>query len=232
MNLSFYKSLVFERLDDDAYIHDYLDAYLEGYAEGFAKGYAKGYAEGYAKGLRKSVVLLLECRGLDIPEAARTRITACDDHTLLTHWLDRGMTAACVDDLFADEPTSNTASEADIGDGTGIQADQEAALIPRPRRTPGALLAALAAVDPDRLDEMRRTKDEAFAEAVERQSMSPVGSWVLAWARDIEIARRPGLSARQVRARGLLEHEDPAVARKALRELRAVRDEAMVAMRG
>ncbi len=52
-------------------------------------------------------------------------------------------------------------------------------------------------------------------------------SWVLAWARDIEIARRPDLAARHAHARNNLEHEDANIARKALREPSAVLDEAM-----
>jgi hypothetical protein len=79
---------------------------------------------------------------------------------------------------------------------------------------------------------MQVTKDEAFAKALEWQSLSPVQSWVLTWARDIEIARRPDLTARHARAKGSLEHEDPVIAREALRELSAVLDEAMKAVRG
>ncbi|MFE3602595.1 hypothetical protein ACFXP3_22465 [Streptomyces sp. NPDC059096] len=111
------------------------------------------------------------------------------------------------------------------------QADHGHELVPRPEQTPDALRAALAVVAPGSLAEMQRTKDEAFAKAVEWQSLSPVRSWVLAWARDIEIARRPDLSARHHRASGNLEHEDPNVAQEALRELTAVLDEAMKAVR-
>nr|WP_240926507.1 hypothetical protein [Streptomyces sp. JB150] len=92
--------------------------------------------------------------------------------------------------------------------------------------------AALAVVAPGRLAEMQATKDEAFAKAVEWQSVSPVQSWVLRWARDIEITRRPGLSARFERAQSMLEDEDPGLAEQALRELAAVLDEAMKAVRG
>ena len=104
-------------------------------------------------------------------------------------------------------------------------------LIPRPEHTPDALRAALAVVDPGRLEEMQAQKDEAFAKAVEWQSLSPVRSWVLAWARNIEIARRPDLSARYARAQSHLEDEDPATALEALRELSSVLDEAMKAVR-
>ncbi|MFI6249977.1 hypothetical protein [Streptomyces sp. NPDC051016] len=111
------------------------------------------------------------------------------------------------------------------------QADHGNELIPRPELTPDALRTALAIVAPDRLDEMQATKDEAFAEAVEWQSFSPVQSWVLMWARNIEIARRPELSASYANAESNLEHEDPAVAREALSELSTVLDEALRAVR-
>ncbi|MFF4491776.1 hypothetical protein ACFY0F_35880 [Streptomyces sp. NPDC001544] len=78
---------------------------------------------------------------------------------------------------------------------------------------------------------MQAKKDEAFAKAVEWQSLSPVQSWVLIWARDIEIARRPDLSARYTRAKNDLEHPDPAVAQEALRSLSTVLDEAMKTVR-
>ncbi|MGX1910435.1 hypothetical protein ACWIID_16480 [Streptomyces phaeochromogenes] len=111
------------------------------------------------------------------------------------------------------------------------QADHGRELIPRPEQVPDALRAALAVVEPGRLEEMQRTKDDAFAKAVEWQSLSPVRSWVLAWARDIEIARRPELSARRACAKSDLEHEDPVVAQEALRKLSTVLDEAMKAVR-
>ncbi len=75
-------------------------------------------------------------------------------------------------------------------------ADHGRELIPRPEQTPDALRVALAVIAPGRLEEMQASKDEAFAKAVEWQSLSPVQSWVLIWARDIEITRRPDLSAR------------------------------------
>jgi hypothetical protein len=104
-------------------------------------------------------------------------------------------------------------------------------LIPRPEPTPDALRAALAVVAPDRLDEMQAMKDEAFAKAVEWRSLSPVQSWVLIWAKEIEIARRPDLSTRYTQAQSKLEHKDPAIAREALGELSAVLEEALKAVR-
>ncbi|CAM5547826.1 putative protein OS=Streptomyces canus OX=58343 GN=AQI96_19260 PE=4 SV=1 [Streptomyces canus] len=78
---------------------------------------------------------------------------------------------------------------------------------------------------------MQTMKDDAFAKAVEWQSLSPVQSWVLIWARDIEIARRPDLSSRYTQAENNLDHEDPAIAQAALRELSAVLEEALKAVR-
>jgi hypothetical protein len=111
-------------------------------------------------------------------------------------------------------------------------ADHGHELIARPEQTPDALRAALAVVAPGRLDEMQASKDDAFAKAVEWQSPSPVRSWVLTWAREIEIARRPDLSSRFAHAQSRVEHEDAATAQEALRELSAVLDEAMRAVRG
>ncbi|MDQ1046547.1 hypothetical protein [Streptomyces sp. V4I2] len=79
---------------------------------------------------------------------------------------------------------------------------------------------------------MQASKDAAFSQAVEWQCLSPLQSWVLIWARDIEIARRPDLSSRFARAQSELEHEEPASAEAALRELSAVLDEAMAAVSG
>ncbi|WP_198351486.1 hypothetical protein [Streptomyces typhae] len=110
------------------------------------------------------------------------------------------------------------------------QADHGRELVPRPELSPDALRAALAVVAPSRLPEMQRTKDEAFAKAVEWQSLSPVRSWVLIWARDIEIARRSDLSARHARAIRDLEHEDADIAHEAVHELSVVLDEAMKAV--
>ncbi|WP_030601243.1 hypothetical protein [Streptomyces achromogenes] len=111
------------------------------------------------------------------------------------------------------------------------RADHGHELIPRPAPTPDALRAALTVLAPDRLNEMQATKDDAFAKAVEWQSLSPVQSWVLMWARDIEIVRRPGITSRYTRAQSNLEHEDPVIAQEALKELSAVLDKAMKAAR-
>lgn len=106
-------------------------------------------------------------------------------------------------------------------------------LIPRPEQTPEALRTALAAVAPERLPDMQRTKDEALAQALEQQSIMPLRAWVLGWARDIEIARRPLLAARYRAALDRLhaEHGDEVTAGRAADELSMIMDEAMAAVR-
>jgi hypothetical protein len=104
------------------------------------------------------------------------------------------------------------------------QADHRHELVPRPGQTPDGLRAAVAVVDPGHLAEMQRTKDEAFAKAVEWQSLSPVRRSCR--SQGLEIARRPPYPCQKRPG-----HEDPAVAEAALRELSAVLDEAMKAVR-
>lgn len=128
-------------------------------------------------------------------------------------------------------PWPDTLIGAPLEDTMRTRSDHGHELIPRPEKTPEALRAALAVIAPDRLEEMQAEKDEAFAKAVEWQSVTPVQSWVLIWAREIEIARRPDLSTRYADAKSNLEHEDPTTAQEALRELSAVLDEAMKAVR-
>ncbi|MCC9706869.1 hypothetical protein E4N62_17300 [Streptomyces sp. MNU76] len=83
VDLSFYKSPLFEEVRDEAQ----------------AKGRAKGLAEGRAQ----DILFILERRGLDIPDGARERIAACDDLDVLRQWLDRSLTASSTDAVFVDE---------------------------------------------------------------------------------------------------------------------------------
>ncbi|MEU6354069.1 hypothetical protein ABZ896_32850 [Streptomyces sp. NPDC047072] len=71
----------------------------------------------------------------------------------------------------------DTLAEVLLDDTMSALADHGRELIPRPEQTPDALRAALAVVAPTRLEEMQATKDEAFAKAVEWESLSPVRSW-------------------------------------------------------
>jgi len=59
-------------------------------------------AEGRAEGRAEDILFILGRRGIDVPDEARERITTCDDLDLLRHWLDRALTAAAADELFAE----------------------------------------------------------------------------------------------------------------------------------
>ncbi|MFL1902807.1 hypothetical protein ACJWDR_27445 [Streptomyces tauricus] len=50
----------------------------------------------------EDILRLLTLRGIDIPEAARERITGCADLETLGTWFDRAVTATGVEELFAD----------------------------------------------------------------------------------------------------------------------------------
>ncbi|MDQ0933887.1 hypothetical protein [Streptomyces turgidiscabies] len=107
VDLSFYKSPLFEEVRDEARAK----AMAEGLAEGLAEGQAKGLAEGQAKGLAEGelqraagdVLTVLTERGIDVPEDARERITGCGDLEALSRWLRRAVTAPSAAEIFETE---------------------------------------------------------------------------------------------------------------------------------
>lgn len=80
VDLSFYKSPISEELRG------------EGRDEGLAKGRAQQGA--------RSVLRVLELRGIAVSDEARERITSCDDVDLLEHWMDRAVTADSTEEIF------------------------------------------------------------------------------------------------------------------------------------
>lgn len=64
------------------------------------QGRAEGLAEGLAEGEARALLAVLDARGIDVPDVARTRITGCTDHDQLDTWLRRAATAESVDELF------------------------------------------------------------------------------------------------------------------------------------
>lgn len=76
VDLSFYKSWLVEEIRDEA------------------------RAEALAKKGSEDVLLVLEARGIDVPDEARDRIIACDDPELLRRWLTRAATARDAAELF------------------------------------------------------------------------------------------------------------------------------------
>ncbi|MFE9737535.1 hypothetical protein [Streptomyces sp. NPDC006477] len=86
VDLSFYKSYLAEEIRDEARV--------EGRAEGRAQGLAQGSAD--------AILLVLEQRGLDVPDDVRARVTGCDDPETLRAWLTRAVTVASAEEIFAD----------------------------------------------------------------------------------------------------------------------------------
>jgi hypothetical protein len=59
--------------------------------------------EGRAQGRAEDILVVLETRGIDVPDEIRERVTACDDDELLRRWLVRAATAASAEEIFSDE---------------------------------------------------------------------------------------------------------------------------------
>ncbi|GAB2865355.1 hypothetical protein GCM10027176_78920 [Actinoallomurus bryophytorum] len=68
--------------------------------EHFGRGKDEGLAEGRAKGEAEAVLRVLAARGIEVPEEARARISACADLRQLNAWLDRAVVATSVAELF------------------------------------------------------------------------------------------------------------------------------------
>ncbi|MEU6865088.1 hypothetical protein ABZ924_17680 [Streptomyces sp. NPDC046876] len=109
------------------------------------------------------------------------------------------------------------------------QPDHGGELIPRPERTPDAVRVALARIAPHRLDEMERHKNRALAAAISSNEIGHLQHWLSHWVAEVEIERRPDLSARRSRALAAIQgtsSRDDVAFRPAMDELRAVEEEA------
>ncbi|NED77396.1 hypothetical protein G3I51_34775 [Streptomyces sp. SID9944] len=79
VDLSFYKSSLSEEIRDE------------------------GRTEGRAQRGAEDILLVLETRGIDVPDDIRGRITACDDPELLRRRLARAVTVPSAQEIFAQE---------------------------------------------------------------------------------------------------------------------------------
>lgn len=80
---------------------------LEGYVDTGVAGYKyksspfrRTHAEGEVSGEAKSVLKVLDARGLSVSGEVREQILACTDQDQLDQWLVRAATAESVDQLF------------------------------------------------------------------------------------------------------------------------------------
>ncbi|AWL40074.1 MULTISPECIES: hypothetical protein [Streptomyces] len=87
VDLSFYTSPLSEEIRD----------------EGRDEGRALGEARGQARGQAKSLLMMLDLRGVVIPDEAREKINGCVDTELLDRWFTRAATATSAEEIFAGE---------------------------------------------------------------------------------------------------------------------------------
>ncbi|MEU5867935.1 hypothetical protein ABZ815_42665 [Nonomuraea sp. NPDC047529] len=59
-------------------------------------------AEGQVHGGVRALLLLLDHRGVVVPDAARKRITSCTDTTVIETWIGRAVHATSLSDVFDD----------------------------------------------------------------------------------------------------------------------------------
>jgi hypothetical protein len=64
-------------------------------------------AQGRAEGRAEDILLLLDCRGIEVSEEDRERIAGCTDLDTLSTWFTRAITATSAAELFA--PTEDGA---------------------------------------------------------------------------------------------------------------------------
>ncbi|WP_149260064.1 hypothetical protein [Actinomadura sp. K4S16] len=62
---------------------------------------AEGRAEGEVKGESKALLLMLEARGVDVPEDVRRRVEGCTDLEQIERWIQRAVSADTAEDLFS-----------------------------------------------------------------------------------------------------------------------------------
>lgn len=107
-------------------------------------------------------------------------------------------------------------------------------IIPRPEMNFAALRVALARVAPARMPEFLADRDVLFNQATAEQSFGPIRGFMVKWATEIEILRRPALVYRMERAERAIHtlgRDDPAW-RAAMDEALAVHNEAQAAVTG
>ncbi|MFJ5308668.1 hypothetical protein [Streptomyces sp. NPDC088350] len=79
VDLSFHKSYISEEIRDE------------------------GRGEGRVQGRVEDIFVVLDARGIDVPDDLRDRITACDDPDILRRWLTRAVVAPSAEEIFTDE---------------------------------------------------------------------------------------------------------------------------------
>ncbi|WP_235882388.1 hypothetical protein [Streptomyces apricus] len=80
MDLSFYKSFIFEEARD--------------------QGRDQGRNQGEVRRGAQDILDVFEVRGINVPEAVRERIISCDDPEVLRQWHRRAVVVGVAEDVF------------------------------------------------------------------------------------------------------------------------------------
>lgn len=67
------------------------------------ESWLEGKEEGKAEGKAEAILHILGVRGVEASDSVRERITGCTDLDVLGTWLDRSLSVAHADELFAEE---------------------------------------------------------------------------------------------------------------------------------
>ena len=70
------------------------------YQSEFARKY---FGRGRAEGIARSIVTVLEQRGIGVTDQQRIRVLGCTDTAQLERWVARAATASSSDELFGEE---------------------------------------------------------------------------------------------------------------------------------
>ncbi|WP_433545987.1 hypothetical protein ACQPZG_13115 [Streptomyces sp. CA-294286] len=76
------------------------------------EGRGEGREEGREEGLASGVLVVLEARGVAVPDSVRARVLACTEDAVIRSWYARALTATTADDLFSDERRAERPSDA------------------------------------------------------------------------------------------------------------------------
>lgn len=71
--------------------------------ESWLEGRAKGQVEGKAEAKAEDILHILGVRGIEVSDSVRERVTACTDLDVLRVWLDRSLSVADAEELFAED---------------------------------------------------------------------------------------------------------------------------------
>ncbi|MDX3457561.1 hypothetical protein PV396_37380 [Streptomyces sp. ME02-8801-2C] len=90
-----------DKLADQVYAARVREGLDRGYGELYVHQSATEWLKGYTRSRRADILLLLEGRGISVPDADRDRVAACNDLGTLTRWFRRAITAASTAEMLA-----------------------------------------------------------------------------------------------------------------------------------